>query len=139
MEPPSRARRQREAVVAVVEDSLRSGEQVVAVLPFASTPKRPKGPGGKVRTGVYQAARRYRPLVVTNRRLIVLNAFRSPYPRGVLAEFPVDSVHVVDLTAASFGQRRLSLDLPELGVVPFVLGRLDLLELEEFEAAIGGE
>jgi hypothetical protein len=133
---PSRAERQRRDVVDAVRDSLRPGEQVLAVLPFASTPKRPKGPDGKVRTGLYQSARRYRPLVVTDRRLLVVEAVRTPYPRGLLEEFPVAAVRVVDVEPTRFGHR-LSLELPRHGVVPFELGRFDLIELDEFEAALG--
>jgi hypothetical protein len=135
--PSARVERQREEVIEAVQDALRPGEHVLAVLPFASTPKRPKGPEGKVRTGIYQSARRYRPLVVTNRRLLVVNAWRTPFPRGLLAEFPASATSVVDVVPARFDQQRLELDLPGEGVVPFILGRFDLLELEGFEAALG--
>ena len=133
----SRAARQRQDVVDTVQDSLRPGEHVVAVLPFAATPKRPKGPEGKVRTGIYQTARRYRPLVATTQRLLVVDTSRTPFPRGLLAEFPVAATTVVDLVPARFGQQRLSLDLPGLEEVPFDLGRFDLIELEAFRAALG--
>ena len=137
MAPSDRVERQRAEVVAAVEDELRPGERVLAVLPFASTPKRPKGPEGKVRDGIYQSARRYRPLVVTNRRLLVVNAWRTPYPRGLLAEFPASETSVVDVVPARFDQQRLELELPGEGTVPFILGRFDLLELDDFEAALG--
>jgi len=134
--PPSRAIRQRANVLAAIQDELRSGEEVLAVLPFASTPRRPKGPEGKVRQGVYQSGRRYRPLVATNRRLLVLHAYKSPYPKGLLAAFPVDGVQVLDVARGRFGTQRLTLDLPGEGVVPFELGRFDLVELDEFEHAL---
>jgi hypothetical protein len=137
MPAPSRVQRQRDEVVGAVQDTLRPGEHVIAVLPFASTPKRPKGPEGKVRAGIYQSARRYRPLVVTNRRLLVVNAWRTPYPRGLLAEFPVSETTVVDVVPVRFDQQRLELELPGEGVVPFILGRFDLVELDDFEAALG--
>jgi hypothetical protein len=136
--PPTRFRRQREAVLAALRDDLRPGEQVVAVLPFASTPKRPKGPEGKVRQGVYQRARHFRPLVATSSRLIVVDAYRSPSPRGLLADYPIDRVREVDLVPARMGQQMLHLDLPGEGEVPFLLGRFDLIELDQFRDAIGG-
>jgi hypothetical protein len=132
----SRAARQRQDVVDAVQDSLRPGEHVVAVLPFAATGRRPKGPEGRVRYGIYQTSRRYRPLVATNQRLLVIDTARTPYPRGVLGEFPRASITVVDLAPARFGQR-LSLELPDIGVVPFDLGRFDLIELDDFRAALG--
>ena len=125
----ARGAKQRKDAVGIVADQLRTGEDVIAVLPFAATPKRPKGPEGKLRYGIYQSYRRYRPLVVTNRRLIVLEAVRTPSPRGVLAEFPLADVGYVDEVPARFGQTRLLLDLPKLGTVPFVLGRFDVQEL----------
>jgi hypothetical protein len=137
MAPSARVQRQRDEVVQAVQDQLRPDEHVVAVLPFASTPKRPKGPEGKVREGIYLSARRYRPLVVTNRRLLVVNAWRTPYPRGLLAEFPASATSVVDVVPGRFDQQRLELELPGEGVVPFILGRFDLIELDEFEAALG--
>jgi hypothetical protein len=137
MAPSARVQRQRDEVVQAVQDRLWPDERIVAVLPFASTPKRPKGPEGKVREGIYLSARRYRPLVVTNQRLLVVNAWRTPYPRGVLAEFPASAASVVDVLPARFDQQRLELDLPGEGVVPFILGRFDLPELDEFEAALG--
>ncbi len=136
MGPPPRVSRQRQSVIASVESELRPGERVVAVLPFASTPRRPKGPEGKVREGVYQSGRRYRPLVVSDRRLLVIHAYKTPYPKGLLADFPIDGVRVVGLAPGRFGQQRLTLELPGEGSVPFDLGRFDLLELEEFEGAL---
>jgi len=131
-----RGAKQRSQVLQVMSDSLRDGEHVVAVLPFAATPKRPKGPTGKVRVGIYTSYRQYRPLAVTNRRVFVMHAGRTPYPRGVLETFPIGDVDFVDVIPARFGQRRLLLDLPSVGVVPFVLGRIDEEELPKFSAAL---
>ena len=128
--------KQRAQVLEAVGDELGEGEVVVAVLPFASTPKRPKGPSGKVREGIYTSYRRYRPLVVTGSRLLVIEAGRTPFPRGLLAEFPVTQVRLVDVVPARFGQTRLRLDLPGEGTVPFDLGRYDVVALSEFRAAI---
>jgi hypothetical protein len=136
MSPKPRDAAQREQVMNAVGDRLRRGERVIAVLPFASTPKRPKGPGGKVREGVYVSYRRYRPLVVTSDRLFVINAVRTPYARGVLAEYPLAEVGFVDVVPARFGQSRLLLDLPGDGTVPFDLGRYDVEGLPELRAAL---
>jgi hypothetical protein len=129
--------KQRAQVLETVSDRLEPGEVVIAVLPFASTPKRPKGPAGKVREGIYTSYGHYRPLVVTNRRLFVINAGRTPFPRGLLAEFPLADVRFVDVVPARFGQSRVLLDLPELGTVPFDLGRYDVGALSELRAAVG--
>jgi hypothetical protein len=128
--------KQREQILEAVGDRIGPEERVVAVLPFASTPKRPKGPLGKVREGIYMSYRRYRPLVLTSRRLFVVNAGRTPYPRGVLAEFPLADVDFVDVVPAQFNQSRLRLDLPGVGIVPFDLGRYDVEELPELRAAL---
>jgi hypothetical protein len=128
--------KQRAQVLDAVGDRIGADERVVAVLPFASTPKRPKGPMGKVREGIYTTYRRYRPLVLTSRRLFVVDAGRTPYPRGVLAEFPRSDVDFVDVVPDRFNQQRLQLDLPGVGIVPFLLGRFDLAELPELQAAL---
>jgi hypothetical protein len=129
--------KQRAQVLETVGDALGPGEAVIAVLPFASTPKRPKGPEGKVREGIYTSYGHYRPLVVTSRRLFVINAGRTPFPRGLLSEFPVAEVRFVDVVPARFGQSRVLLDLPDVGTVPFDLGRYDIAALSEFRAAVG--
>jgi hypothetical protein len=136
MDPSSRVSRQRDSVVDSIQDELGPGEAVVAVLPYASTPRRPRGPEGKVRVGVYQSGRRYRPLVATSRRLLVVHAYKTPFPKGLLADFPIAQVHVVDRVSRSLGRQRLTLDLPGEGFVPFELGRFDALELDEFEHAL---
>jgi hypothetical protein len=136
MAATGRDTRQREQVLDSVADRLGPQEQVVAVLPFASTPKRPKGPTGKVREGIYTSYRRYRPLVLTSRRLFVVGAGRTPYPRGVLAEFALPDVRVVGVEPASFGQTQLRLELAGVGTVPFNLGRFDLVDLPELRAAL---
>ena len=136
------AARQREEVLNLVADRLRPREQVVGVLPFAQTPKRPKPPEPKkpkpkkVRDGVYQSYRRYRPLVVTDRRLFVLDTARTPHPRSVLAEFPIAEIELVDVVARSLGQQRVVLELPGLGRVPFDLGRYDLEGLESLRESV---
>jgi hypothetical protein len=119
------ATKQREEMLALVADRMRPRERVVAVLPFAQTGKRPKPPK-KVRDGIYQSYRRYRPLVATDRRLFVLDTARTPHPRNVLAEFPIEAVTIVDVVPGSFGQQRVLIDLPDLGPVPFDVGRYDL-------------
>ena len=136
MDSYARHAKQRAQILEAVGDELGKGEVVIAVLPFASTPKRPKGPSGKVREGIYTSYRRYRPLVVTGSRLLVIEAGRTPFPRGLLAEFPVTQVRLVDVVPARFGQTRLRLDLPGEGTVPFDLGRYDVVALSEFRAAI---
>jgi hypothetical protein len=134
----TRDAKQRAQVLEAVGDRLRPGESVIAVLPFASTPKRPKEPTGKVREGIYTSYRHYRPLVVTSRRLFVINAARTPFPRGLLAEFPLAEVGFVDVVPARFGQSRLLLDLPGVGAVPFDLGRYDVEALPGLRAALEG-
>jgi hypothetical protein len=130
------AARQRDAVLASVADRLRPNERVVAVLPFALTPPRSRA-GGKVREGIHQTNRRYRPLLATDRRLFVLDAGRTPYPTGVIAEFPIGSVTFVDVTPRWFGQQRVRLDLPGDGVVPFDIGRLELDDLARLRELLG--
>jgi hypothetical protein len=127
--------RQREALLAHVTPRLAAGERVVAMLPFANTPRRAKGPTGRVREGVWQSARRYRPIVLTDRRLFVFDARRTPHPQGVLAEFPADLVKVVRLVPGTLGRQTLVLDLPEQGEIPFELGRLDGVDLGAFTDA----
>jgi hypothetical protein len=106
------------------------------MLPFANTPKRPKTADGKVRVGIWQTSRRYRPLLLTNRRLFVFETYRTPNPRGVLCEFPSGSVKVARSSPGSMGRTNLVLELPTDGEVPFELGRFDVAELEVFKNAL---
>ena len=126
----------REEVLGTVRDRLRPSESVLAVLPFASTPKRPR-PEGKTREGIYQSYRRYRPLVLSDRRLFVLDAGRTPHPRGgVLAEFPRRDVDVVDVIPGRFNQNRVVLDLPGVGTVPFDVGGYEVDDLAKLRTAL---
>ena len=111
---------------ARAEEELRSGERIVAMLPFASVPKLPKQPGGRkarVRFGIRQSWRRYRPTVVTDRRLLVFDSGRTPSARTLLGAFPVGDVTMGPLGAARFGATTFHLGLPGVGVVPYETGR----------------
>jgi hypothetical protein len=131
------AAKSRKEVLRAVQDQLRPSEHVVAVLPFASTPKRPKGSEGQTREGIYQSVRRYRPLVLTDRRLFVLEGARTPHPRGgVLAEFPIKDVNVVEVIRGRFKQNRVLLDLPGEGTVPFEVGGYEVDDLAKLRAAL---
>jgi hypothetical protein len=125
----------RKEALGTVRGRLRPSENVLAVLPFASTAKRPRGPEGKTREGGYQSVRRYRPLVLTDRRLFVLEAGRTPHPRGgVLAEFPLRDVKVADVIPGRFNQNRVVLDLP--GAVPFDVGGYEVDDLAKLRVAL---
>jgi hypothetical protein len=125
----------RVALVRMLEGSLAPGETIVAILPFASTLKRPKAPDaprgkkGKVRVGIYQSWRRYRPLVLTNRRLVVFETGRTPNPRQVLASYPVGDVDMGAVTDAGRGVSRFALEFPDAGRVPFEAGRREREDL----------
>jgi hypothetical protein len=118
----------RAALLVKLEGSLGAGETIVAVLPFVSTPKRPRPPGaprgrkGKVRTGIYQSWRRYRPLVLTDRRLFVFDTGRTPNPRQLLAVFARSDVDVISVQRKGRATRFV-LELPGAGPVPFEAGR----------------
>jgi hypothetical protein len=127
--------RNREALTALLAPRLDRGEAIVAMLPFATTPKRPKGPEGKIRDGVWQSARLHRPLVLTDRSLFVFDAGRTPHPRAVHARFGLDEVSVVSVVERRAGMSTLVLELPRQGQVPFELGRFD--DLAVFIAAVG--
>jgi len=126
----------RQDVVELIEGQLRPGETVRAVLPFALTPKRPKDAQGKVRVGIYQSYRRYRPLLVTNERVFVFETGRTPHPRQVLAQFPAHDVKVVTITPKRTGLNTLVLDLPSIGPVPFEIGRYEQEELAALAATL---
>jgi hypothetical protein len=74
--------------------------------------------------------------VLTDRRLFVVDARRTPHPQGVLAEYPVELVRVVRLVPGTLGRQTLVLDLPEDGEIPFELGRLDAVDLAAFTGAL---
>jgi hypothetical protein len=134
----------RAALVRMLEGSLAPGETIVAILPFTSTLKRPKAPSaprgkkGKVRVGIYQSWRRYRPLVLTNRRLFVFETGRTPNPREVLVTYPVDAVDMGVVTEAGRGVSRFSLEFPDAGPVPFEAGRREREDLAVLVEWLGG-
>jgi hypothetical protein len=115
------------AVEDLANPELRPGERILAVLPYTSVPKQPRGPEGKIRFGLRQSWKRYRPVVVTNRRLLVFDTGRTPHPRVLLAEFPLEQVAMSEVTAGRFGTARFTLSLPGEGDVPFEAGRRDNL------------
>ena len=104
---------------------LRGDERILAYLPYTTVSKRPRGPEGKVHEGVWQSSRRYRPLVATNRRVLVFDAGRTPYPLVILAEFPVEQVTMSEVVSGRFGTERFTLTLIDEGVVPFEAGQKD--------------
>ena len=116
---------------------MNSGEHIVTMLPYTHVPKRPKGPLGKVKDGIYQSYRRYRPLVLTDRRLLIFDTGRTPFPRYLLADFPIADVEVVSTAPASFGTTEVVLELPGEGPVPFIAGKKDD-GLDTLIAALGG-
>lgn len=115
------------------------GERVVAVLPFAAVPKFPGRVKrrDKVRVGLRQSWRRYRPLVFTDRRLYVFDSGRTPHPRELIASYPIGDVRVRDVRDGSFGGREVELDLPGEGTIPFEVGKLDLDDLVEVLHLLG--
>jgi hypothetical protein len=123
----------RDEVAAVVDHFLEPGEKIRAVLPFASIPKLRKGP----REGIRQRYRRYRPIVLTDRRLFLLETSRTPHPRGVLAQFRLHDVEVVGpITPGRFRTQEVTLDLAGVGKVPFVTGRYETDDLAELVARL---
>jgi hypothetical protein len=135
------AAKQRAQLVAMVQDRLRSKESVLAVFPFTSTKKRPRLPGetrkDRVREGVYQSYRRYRPLVLTDQRLFVFETGRTPHPRGLLAEFRVDDVELAEIVPGRLGVTGFVLELPGIGRVPFECGRKEVDDLAVLREALG--
>jgi hypothetical protein len=114
-------------------EELASGERIVAMLPFASVPKLPRQPGGrraKVRFGIRQSWRRYRPSVVTDRRLLVFDSGRAPGARSLLGAFALGDVRMGPVGTARFGASAFVLDLPGVGEVPFETGRKEVDDLE---------
>jgi hypothetical protein len=120
---------------------LLGGERIVALLPFASVPKLPREPEPgrktgrkeKVRFGIRQSWRRYRPLVVTGRRLLVFDSGRTPNPRTLLAAFPLEAVTIGPMTKGRFGVTRFTLALPDNGEVPFETGRREALDTDRLQ------
>ncbi len=129
----------RRRLVEAATPHLLGGERILALLPFASVPKLPRVPRHrgqarpeKVRVGIRQSWRRYRPLVVTGRRLLVFDSGRTPNPRELLTTFPIEEVEIGAITTARFGVSQFSLTLPGLGDVPFETGRREALDLARF-------
>jgi hypothetical protein len=136
--PMAKPERSRSLLAQAAESALRGGEHIVAMLPYTHVPKRPKGPPGKVKVGLYQSYRRYRPLVLTDQRLLIFDTGRTPFPRGLLAEFPTNDVDVVSTAPGSFGSTQVVLELPGEGPIPFVAGRKDQEGLAVLLKTLGG-
>ena len=122
-------------------EELRGGEQIVAMLPFASVPKLPRSPErrgrkGKVRTGIHQSWKRYRPCVVTGRRLLVFDSGRAPNARSLLGAFPLDQVTMGPLGTGRFGTTTFVLGLPGIGDIPFETGRKEVADLGVLRRAV---
>jgi len=115
---------------------MRDGERIVAMLPFASVPKLPRGPGGKVRFGIRQSWRRYRPSVVTDRRLLVFDSGRTPTAQTLLGTFELSEVTMGPLGTARFGATSFVLGLPGVGEVPFETGRKEVDDVEVLRRAV---
>jgi hypothetical protein len=90
-----------------------------------------------VLTGIRQTMKRYRPVVCTNRRVLVYNTNRTHHPRGLLAAFPTSDVRAVEVNPGRFGGKVLVLALPGEGDVPFELGKKDLPDLDTVLANLG--
>jgi len=129
------AEKSRNEVVSKVQDSFEPGENVIAVLPFTAVPRKAKAP----REGIRQRTRRYRPLVLTNRRLFVLDSGpRTPSPRRVLAVFPHADIDVVGVTPRRFsGVTTLLLDLAGIGEIPFIVGKYEQADADVLVATLG--
>lgn len=122
---------------------MRGGERIVAMLPFASVPKLPRPPGaprgrkGKVRFGIRQSWRRYRPTVVTDRRLLVFDSGRTPNARELLGAFPVGDVTMGTFGVGHLGARMFALGLPGIGEVPFETGRREADDVAVLARVVG--
>jgi len=133
--PPDRPRNHLRALVG---PDLWAGEAVVAMFPYATVPKRRRGPEGKVRTGVQQSWRRYRPVVFTSQRVLVFDTGRTPHARSLLAEFPVEQVRLVSIAPPTrFGRIDVILDLPGLGPITFETGRRERDDVEVVGRTLG--
>ena len=120
--PSDREDAYRRRLRARAADELGADERVVAMLPFASVAKLPRVKP-KVRTGIRQSWRRYRPTVVTNRRVLVFDSGRTPQPRELLGTFPIGDVEMGDVEVGRFGASVFVLELPGVGRVPYETGR----------------
>lgn len=116
-------------------EELHDGERIVAMLPFASVPKLPRGPHGKVRYGIRQSWKRYRPCVVTDRRLLVFDSGRAPGARSLIGQFPLDQILMGSLGTGRFGTTTFVLDLPGVGPVPFETGRREVDDVAVLQRA----
>jgi hypothetical protein len=128
----------RAPLARMTQEAMRAGERVLAILPFVHTPKRPKGPEGKLKVGIYQSYRRYRPILLTDQRLFIFETGRTPNPREVLSVFSNDDVEVVSVAPGRFGSVRFVLELPEVGRVPFEAGSRELDDLSVLTDRLGG-
>lgn len=120
-------------------EEMGTGERVVAMLPFASVPKLPRQPGGrraKVRFGIRQSWRRYRPTVVTDRRILVFDSGRTPGARTLLGAFALDDVTMGPIGTARFGATAFDLGLPGVGEVPFETGRREVDDVAVLERVV---
>ena len=125
------------------EEELLGGEKIVAMLPFATVPKAPRLPGaprgrkGKVRFGIRQSWRRYRPTVVTDRRLLVFDSGKTPHPRWLLGAYPLDQVKMGPLGVGGMGATSFTLALPDAGEVPFETGRRESADVALLAQMVG--
>jgi hypothetical protein len=124
---------------ARAQDELRGREQIIAMLPFASVAKLPRTPGGrkaKVRFGIRQSWRRYRPMVVTDRRLLVFDSGRAPNARRLLGAFLLDRVKMTETGTGRFGTTTFVLNLPEVGDIPIETGRKEADDVAVLRRAV---
>ena len=126
---PSLDETNRAAMNDLIGEQLEPGEAVVAMLPFATARKRPKGPEGKVSAGVWQSARLHRPLTLTDRTLYVFDAGRTPHVKRLHSQYSRDGLRVVSVVEKRFGARVVTVTIPGEGDVPFEVGTFDDLEL----------
>jgi hypothetical protein len=90
-----------------------------------------------VRFGIHQSWRRYRPTVVTDRRLLVFDSGRAPGARSLLGAFPLGEVTMGPLGTGRFGSTTFVLHLPGVGEVPFETGRREVDDVARLELAVG--
>jgi hypothetical protein len=137
--PSDREDPYRRRLRARAEEELQPGERIVAMLPFASVAKLPRQPGGrsaKVRFGIRQSWRRYRPSVVTDRRLLVFDSGKAPNARTLLGAFPLAAITMSPLGVARFGATSFDLTLPGLGAVPFETGRREVDDVAVLQSTL---